>query len=278
MTIDMLSQMLHAQYRQQQEIMGPLPGGRAEQHELARDFGLYLIDEVYEYLHTIGYKRFLSAKEGSRSNRVEEIVDVLKYAFAICWTEGVTPEELFQAFRDKTQVVDQRFTESQLSSKVCGFDIDGVLAEYGTWGPSEGEFIETGGVLTLQPLDGAKKVLDWLKSDGWSIVIVTARKRHIYQRLEHDTHEWFAMHEIPYDRILWGYDKMEAIKHTGAAFSFHVEDSLKHAIDVSEGGVPTFLLAKGHAATGDRLLQSDRIMRIERLEQVRYYVENGIWP
>lgn len=245
MAYDRLSEMFRLQYEQQILINGTLPEGRDEQRAIGQSMATLLGGQVYDYLNATGYKSWLSAAEAPRSARVLQIVDVVKYALALAWTEGVTAAEFHEAFVSKTKTVTERHTHSIATSKIAGFDIDGVLAEYGDWGPTESEFIECGGVLTLRPLQDAAATLRRFKDTGWTIVIVTARKAHVHKRLERDTHDWLQMHDIPYDRVLFGYDKMESIKAFGGAFSFHVDDSLKHTLDVADGGVPVMFMMNG---------------------------------
>lgn len=244
-----LGRMISEQYAQQRLIWGDLPEGRDDQRLMAERLATRLVGAVHDYLSAIDYNSFFSEKEAPRSTRVLELTDILKYALALAWTEQCTPRELVEAFAAKTQTVTERYTRSVLSSRVCGFDIDGVLCQYDSWGPDEATFIESGGVLTLKPMPGAQLLLEQLKSSGWSIVIVTARKAHIYKRLERDTHDWLVANQFPYDRLLFGYDKMEMVRSSGAEIKFFVEDAPKHALDLANGGIPVFHISQGNPIT-----------------------------
>jgi hypothetical protein len=243
-----IKDLLETQYAQQEMLEGPLPVGLADRRALATQYAHYAGEELYSYLQAAGYKHFADSAPAPRSTRVEEIVDVLKYLLCIAWTEGVTPEELVQAFNSKTGVVYNRRKRVAMDSHVAGFDIDGVLAKYtvwgvdGTWNTTQEPFIEQGGVLGLEPNPGAMSVPMAFKERGLAVVMVTARKAWVHRRLEADTYEWLRLHNIPFDRVLFGHDKMEQIKQHGSTFRFFVEDNPKHAIDVASGGIRTYYL------------------------------------
>lgn len=238
---DTFGAMIERQVAQQEALHGPLPPGRPEQVALAKDYAQYMIGELYEYLDSIGYKSFLpDQQEKPRETRMIELVDVFKYFLCLCWTEGVSAKELADAFVRKTNVVYERQHAALSSPKLCGFDIDGVLAQQEDWLPCEECFIDRDGVRKLKPMPGASELTHALKSAGYDIIIVTSRKRYRFARLEADTYDWLRSNNIAFDRVLWGYDKMELVKQFGAKFAFHVDDSLKHAIDIAQGGIPVY--------------------------------------
>ncbi len=265
-----IKDLLETQYAQQEMLEGPLPVGLADRRALATQYAHYAGEELYSYLQAAGYKHFADAAPAPRSTRIEEIVDVLKYTLCIAWTEGVTAEELVQAFNSKTGVVYNRRRKVEMDSQVAGFDIDGVLAEYhvwgkdGTWESSQHDFIEGGGVMALPPNPGAISVPLAFRERGMSIVLVTARKAWIHRRLEADTYEWLGMHSIPYDRVLFGYDKMEQIRQHGAQFKFFVEDNPKHALDLATGGIKVYYL--GTKIFGP--VEHGNIITVESLHEV----------
>lgn len=247
-----IADLLRIQYDQQELLEGPLPVGKADRRTLATQYAHYAGEELYSYLRAAGYKHFTDSLPAPRSTRVEEIVDVLKFLLCIAWTEEITAEELEVAFKAKTTVVEQQRRTLDPSQLVAGFDIDGVLAEYtvwgadGTWASSQAEFIESGRCLTLAPTDGAIHVPQVFKERGHSVVMVTARKSWTHRRLESDTYEWLKQHNIPFDRVLFGYDKTEQVKAHGLQFRFFVEDNPKHALDFANSGVKTYYLGTPH--------------------------------
>lgn len=260
-----LREMMERQYAQQRKIMGPRPEGRAEQRQLAITFSQYINEEVQEYLDSISYKHFLPTDEAPRQTRILELIDIQKYLLCLMWLEGVDPAEMEHLFLDKTDVVYERHTKQVLGSKICGFDIDGVLAhlDFGANSSEESkeEFYENGGATSLEPIPGARDTLVALKAAGWGIVLVTARKLHRHARLEHETHRWLKDNGMPYDLLLWGYDKAEVIAKNDLKLRFFVDDHPKHAIDLARTGMTVYLL-------GSRDASHPLIKWIDSLEEI----------
>ena len=50
------------------------------------------------------------------------------------------------------------------------------------------------------PLEGSKEAMDELVSQGWKVVIYTARPWSVYNLIEH----WLVTHEIPFKHIVCG--------------------------------------------------------------------------
>lgn len=127
------------------------------------------------------------------------------------------------------------------SIKVVAVDLDGVLADYPTnWityvnnrlktaftiddfvGTKPGglpisqddhirlkhEFRD-GGYETAwaKPTPYAKQFLEFLRTTGHKIVILSARPYKEYKRTQADAIEWMHEHELPYDAFVWGADK-----------------------------------------------------------------------
>lgn len=229
-----IRELFEQQYAQQREIAGALPESRAARRQMARDYVVAGQAELIGYLQAVNYKDLFDAIEAPRSNRLMELVDAFKYLLAAAWTEELSAEEFEAMFKTKTRTVSERWQQHQLADRrIVSFDMDGVLCDFGvSWGPTEQEFAERGGVLEIPPLPGAAETLYWLKDLGYAIAVTTARKRHIIERLDHDTREWLRRNDMPYDCVLYGQDKAQTIKAAGFRPVFHVDDSIKHALDV----------------------------------------------
>lgn len=247
-----LGRMLALQAQQQEFFEGPLPEGRAEQRALAERYVGYMIGEAYEYLNAIAYKKHIPTGEQSYNNRLLEWVDMFKYLLAIAWTEGFSAQEIRQAFDHKTSAVFDRHKREVFSERVAAFDIDGVLANIESGGYSrdwpleqQDEWMAAGGVARLRPYQAVVEVVRELKAQGWAIVLVTSRKRHRHQNIEHETYSWLRQHGIPCDLLLFGYDKSETMAEAGIRPAFYVEDTAKHALDVASWGVPVYYLGQG---------------------------------
>jgi len=245
------SEMLQTQYDQQLMFEGKRPADRAEQRRFATEYALYLMGEVHEYLDAIAYKRHLAANEAPRATRLNEVVDILKYAMAIAWAEGFNAIEITEAFYAKTQTVYARRQRELDESKIASFDIDGVLADITAGGYKRDwdigdidAWMAEGNILKLPIIPETTHIVRSLKRQGWSIVLTTSRKRHRHANIEYETYRWLKQHDIPCDYISWSYDKSEGLAEAGIKPVFHVEDTPKHALDMASWGVHTFLI--GH--------------------------------
>lgn len=242
-----LKELLETQYRQQQVLLGDVPGDSVECSDLAWRLATQLVDEAFEYLNAAGYK-LLGTDPAPRTTRVLELVDVFKYLLSLCWIEGVTAEEFSDLFYSKTDVVYQRHKALAETTHMCGFDVDGVLANFDRvdyYRLSEEErdaWWDSGRLSQLEMCEGASQVLHQLKEDGWTIIIITARKVWRHNRLEYETHNWLRKHDIPYDRLLFGPDKTEVVSRYNLNLSFFVEDNSKHALDFAMAGIPVMLI------------------------------------
>lgn len=244
-----LEQLLSLQYLQQEYFEGDWKPDREWQRQLALQYVNYAEGQFDSYRRAIGYKHFLPLREASRDSRIMELIDAFKYTLAAMWTEGVTAAELQETFVERTDTVYARHQESHATFQhIAGFDIDGVIADLAASGyyqfPSDEarwEFFQDREALNLPLIPGARRTLQAFRNSGWNIVLVTARKIRQHARLEHDTYAWLRKNEIPYDTILWGYDKADAIAKSKLHFAFFVEDNPKHAIDLASQGYLVYL-------------------------------------
>ncbi len=235
--------MLALQAEQQESLWGMLPADRMSQRQLAEKFAAFLDEERVEYLKAIAYKTWLAQPEADRRSRLIEIIDMLKYVLSIAWTEGATAAELEEVFEQKTAVVRERRQERKHSGrKVVAFDIDGVLCQALQWKPSEAEFVAARGALRIPPIQRTIEFARWCREQGYGIVIITTRKAGIFRQLEYDTYEWLHQHKVPFDAVLWGYDKLWAIERNGEDVVLALEDKHKHALDLAQGGIPVLFM------------------------------------
>lgn len=84
---------------------------------------------------------------------------------------------------------------------------------YKEWGMTEEEFHEQCNISVDyehlfkvgEPIPGTKRVMDYLKNEGHSLHIIT--HRHFGERSTHNTVDWLAQYEIPFDTITFAQDK-----------------------------------------------------------------------
>lgn len=245
---DRLTDMWIAQAEQQAELTGYIePCSEAERIRLGMELGLGIHEEMTEYLNHLGYKSLLPSGERAsdrRAARLVELSDILKYAFALAQLDGYTSQELYDAFMEKTHVVAERRKRELAQTNIAGFDIDGVIADIDAAGYDwqvgddiKAKFFDNGGALRARSIAGAAWLLRYLHNHGWGIVLISARKTYLHSRLEAETYRWLAREDIPYDRVIFAYDKAQAINDARLPLKFFVEDSPKHALDVARSGI-----------------------------------------
>lgn len=190
---------------------------------------------------------FDSQKVRPRDERIHELIDVFKFWLCLAVGEGMNEAEIESLFAQKTYVVDNRqsFPDKARLNKVAFVDLDGVLAQKGSWLPNDEEFTRAGRTLTIPPMPGAHAFLTGLRDLNFEIAVVTSRKVKEVARLEYDTYSWLVRTNLPHDKVLFGYDKTAAAKTFLRGDETHiitVEDSVKHAIDYANEGWDTYLL------------------------------------
>lgn len=288
MRADRLRYILEAQARQQESIYGPIIG-EDQRRDIGIQLATYLGEEVYDYLNQLGFKHYLPPVDRSDYARKMEVVDLLKYALALAWVEGMNEDELFHMFCDKTDIVQMREAQLSASARIAAIDIDGVLANIRAGGYDSSWTIEAqdawmvdGNILRLQPIDRNIQALRSLRKLGWQIVLVTSRKRHRHKAIEMQTYQWLETYAVPYDKVIWGHDKVEAMVEAGIRPSIYADDSPKHAIDVAGWGVKTYLLDDGELELSHpQITRMDNLLAIsELLESAtdQYMPISGIAP
>lgn len=203
-----------------------------------------------------------------REERVTELIDILKYWFCLALYEGMNETEIWHLFEQKTYVIGQRQLAPERSAlnKVAFVDLDGVLAQKGSWLPNDEAFARAGGTLKIPAMPGAGEFLCSLRDMDYEIVIVTSRKVKEVARLEHDTYAWLEVKRFPHDRVLFGYDK-SAIAKTfldgPKARIIAVEDSVKHALDYANEGWLSFHFSADHPKT-----YTDNVIHVQTFDDI----------
>jgi|LSQX01.1.fsa_nt_gb uncharacterized HAD superfamily protein len=96
----------------------------------------------------------------------------------------------------------------------------------------------------LSVVKGAREGLSFLKSKGYTIVLLTARPYKEYPRMFADTMEWLKKNELPYDAILWDEDKLSKITREFPKINFMIEDHLGNSEKIARKGYKVFLIDK----------------------------------
>lgn len=270
--MDRLTSIWEIQAKQQQQFnLDPSAMSALDRARASKDYILGLHEEVNELAEvTTHYKaHVLRSPRIERANVAEEAADILKFLVSICQLNGVTDQQLFDAFQTKTDVIADKARGQRLElereTKLIVSDLDNCIADLTGWqyelDRSRGnapmndktlhmleslkeDFYRGGGFLNIPPIDGAREGLEVIREAGFKIVLITARPHWQYKRLYGDTLQWLQKHNIPYDLILFNKDKAEAIyEHIlPARPKFFVEDKAKHCIEVAAIGVPVLMM------------------------------------
>lgn len=274
---DRFEEMWEIQRAQQEALnLDPRSMTPLDKLRVAKDYALGLQEEVSELARDATHYKahVLKIPKAERGNIADEAADVFKYLVSICQLHGVRSDDLFDAFKRKTDVVADRARgyklELERNTKLVITDLDGCVADLSGWqrqldtaggnGPmSDGklrlleslkeDFYRGGGFRDLPPIPGARETLRKMRAAGYSVAVITARPYWQYKRLYSDTIEWLKRHDIEYDLILFNKDKAEAIyEHIHPAQPlFFIEDRAKHCLELANIGVKVLHLSGGKA-------------------------------
>lgn len=274
---DRLEEIWDLQSQQQIRLnLDPRALAPLDRARVMKDFALGLYEEVKALVDTTTHYKahVLRAPKIERANVADQAASLMKYLVAVCQLHGVSPAELFDAYKRKTAVVDDRARgqriELERGTKLVITDLDGCVADLSGWQKQlaaqrgtapmndktvqmleslKEDFYRGGGFTELPPVEGAREALRHIRAAGYSIAIITARPQWQYQRLYADTIHWLKKHDIAYDLILFNKDKGEAVyEHIFPARPlFFVEDREKHCLELANIGVKVM-----HLASGDR--------------------------
>jgi len=289
MSVDKFELMWFEQAVQQSELgLDPKHMSDVERRRVTSDMVTLLHEETSDIgrLSAAHKAHLLSLPNIDKHNVAEAVADVLKVTLALAQLHGLTSEEVSAAFHRKTRVVRSRSEGERLrlshTTKLICVDIDDVLADLSGWGrellkargnASPGkhtwnlleahkhEYYTEGRFIELPPIADAAKGLKFLKSRGFTIVLVTARPQWQYKRLYADTLEWLEKHDMTHDHILFGKDKVELVHtHLKPAWPMaFVDDHELNSRAIAKAGIPVFLFDALH---NQEIEDSDMIKRV----------------
>lgn len=241
-----------------------LEGG--ERLGLIKDYILHLYQELSSILSNTSYKMHRRPREHLiHPNIREEIIDTIKFAMGLWCILGKDWEEFESVFRDKSEVVSWRYKQDKdverlAHEPVAVLDIDGVLAQYpgpmiefinretGGDAKTKEEVIRKYGLLvyeelkekyrisgakrTLPLVPGAKAFLEYLRSRGYPIVLVSARPYDKYLNILGDTLAWTKYHGLTFDAIYFDPEKTVRIAKRFPRARLFVDDSVSFVSEI----------------------------------------------
>lgn len=254
-----------------------------EKIKFTKEYILSIHRELGEILDTIPWK--LHRKNEiikSETNTAEEIIDCFKFLLNLCLIWNINDEKFFKEFSRKSAVVWQRYNQEIFKTiskkdKVCAIDLDNTLAnsdEYFTkiYNVKNNTFFkereeikheistleyedfkfwyrESGEKLNIPVKKGAKELCDFLKNEGYKIVIISARPYDVHNRIFPDTLQWLNENKIIYDAVYFEKNKHIKILKELPHLSFVIEDDLECARQISDNDYQVYLLSKAEITT-----------------------------
>lgn len=97
----------------------------------------------------------------------------------------------------------------------------------------------------FRPLNGAKRIIDKLKSEGNEIYIISGRDNGEYSEPREMTVEWLKKYEINYDELILtnAYDKhAKTIECKRNKIDIMIEDNIATCQDLKENGIKVLLM------------------------------------
>ena len=99
---------------------------------------------------------------------------------------------------------------------------------------------------------GAAEAIRILRRNGNQINIITARDENYFNEhqwytgkmMVHDTKEWFARNQIPYDNIFFCPDKLKICKEN--EIDVMVDDDPENIIELSTNGIPVIIAGQSY--------------------------------
>lgn len=217
-----------------------------------------------------GYKHHLLTRVSvERSVIAEEVADVLKTTLALAATFGLDAGDVEEAFWRKTTAISakaktERTTLTEGTRLVC-LDIDDVVCDLSPLREELGgglididappaerlaaaervkeQFYEGGRFREMEEVEGASEAIRELAANDFTIVIITARPQWQYKRLYADTVTWLHERRIPFARVLFNQNKVEALhQHVYPAWPrAFVEDHERNIKALASAGVEVFV-------------------------------------
>jgi len=220
-----------------------------------------------------------------KSGIAEELVDMFKYIVNIALIWNISAEEFFKMFMDKSEIVEFKYEmEKNLNlikrCPVIAVDFDGVLNSY----PKEwldylnstvlarsynkifvtvsdakkfmGEqqyaflkerFREEGGELLYKPNTEIIDALSEIKESfpDVSVVVLTSRPVWRNKRFFMDSLKWLRENNVPFDAILWAFDKEDKLLDFSRVICV-IEDELLFANNLAANGYKVILLNRSY--------------------------------
>jgi len=272
---------------------------------LTKEMLLHMISEIDELLASTGtwkiHKRYGKKELPKKSGITEELVDMFKYLVNIAILWDISPKEFIKVFWKKSEVVRFKYLQDKLlleikDKPVVITDLDGVVNSYpnewlaylrrklkikiknlneakekippDVYQKLKHEFRENGGELKYKPNKPIIEFLSQLKKNGYHIVILTSRPVWNVKRYYSDTLEWLRKYNVPFDCILWTWEKGKKLFETFSNVVLVLEDDLDFANQIASWGYKVILIDKSY----NRGKTHGNVVRVKDLYTLYYQI------
>lgn len=190
--------------------------------------------------------------------------------------------------------------ESINKSKICGIDIDGVLADYpkcwvdfvnaelaesfenldvikdslsyNVYRALKDKYRSSGYKRYLPVVDGASEFTQELKKKDYEIVVLTKRPFARYPSLQKMTIDWLKNNDIAFDSIIDSRQKHLSILQRYPKLKFMVEDNLHIANQVAQWNYKVYVLKNKYNTKKEKVL-SNNVVLVDKLKDILEKVE-----
>ena len=116
---------------------------------------------------------------------------------------------------------------------------------------------------------GARELLEYMRSRGWKIIIVSARPYERYLRILPDTLRWLKRHGLPFDLLYFDQEKDLRLASRFPRIGVFIDDDWNQCLSVARLGVPCF-----YVTPGDVDNQHPNVTQVPDLVTLRQHMEN----
>lgn len=141
------------------------------------------------------------------------------------------------------------------------------------WSALKHEFRVDGWKRRLRVVPMASEFLSWCKTQGLTIVLLTARPIGEYPNIYNDTLSWLRLHNMTFDYIWWADQKTERIPiELIPQIAFAVDDDTRHVTNYVNAGIRTYWFQ--WRATFDVTVSNPLLRHVRSFHEIVAFEEN----
>lgn len=141
------------------------------------------------------------------------------------------------------------------------------------WQVLKHEFRSSGHKRYLPAFKDARIFLEWCRSKGWLVILITSRPIDRYPNLFTDTVNWLNDYRLPFDLLWWATEKGDRLDESHvrmlSQIQFAVDDSPRFVAQFRNKGIRTYLLDR-YAPTDVEELRVNSLTMLMEMEDERW--------